>query len=356
LFTGVQKAIAWFLDGLTEAAADLMDRVGKRTPIRLVSLGKGAYAIEQPDGKRERAQLKLAHVGDKSQLLPPEAAKQLSDRDVDLVMPSDELLVRTLDPLPAESRQYLDGIVRHQLDRFVPWRADNVLYSYDITPVSPEDDRLVVHVAATARTLHKPLIEAANAVGPRKLRLFYPAAGRTGVDIAIAVENGGSETAYARQLRTGIIAGVAALILLTVGAFGYLIYDWQNATDALAAADQSEADLRKQMGGRGPQETVANRDLRAILDSKKAQPPTVLALDELASALPDDTWLNELQIAEGQMRVSGTSQSVAELVPAVQEKPIFADATFFSPTTRLTNGEGDRFHLQVRLVPPKAEK
>ena len=157
-------------------------------------------------------------------------------------------------------------------------------------------------------------------------------------------------------MRTGIVGGLAALFLLTAGGFGYLIYALQQATDALAAAEQSEATLRKQLGGRGPQETAADRDLRAILDRKKALPATVVALDELSSALPDDTWLSELQIAEGQMRVSGTSQSVADLVPAVQEKSIFADATFFSPTTRLTNGEGDRFHLQVRLVPPKAEK
>jgi general secretion pathway protein L len=213
---------------------------------------------------------------------------------------------------------------------------------------------LLVHVAATARTLHTAIIEAANAAGPRRFRLLYPAAGQRGGDIAIGVDNGRNETAEARKLRTGILAGLAALFVLTIGAFGYLVYAWQGATDALAAAEQTEADLRKQMGGRGPQETAANRDLRAILERKKAQPPTVLALDELSAALPDDTWLTELQITEGQMRVSGTSQSVADLVPAVQEKPIFADATFFSPTTRLTNGAGDRFHLQMRLVPLKA--
>ena len=235
MFEDIKKTIAWFLDGLAEAIADLMDQVSKRTPIRLVSVGKSTYAIEQPDGKRERVQLKLAQVGNKSQLLPPEAAKQLSDRDVDLVMPTDELLVRTLDPLPGESRQYLEGIVRHQLERFVPWRADNVLYTYEINPAGTGDDRLLVRVAATARTLHAPLIDAANAAGPRKLRLVYPAAGHGGSDIAIAVDNEKSETAQTRQLRIGIVAGLAALILLTIGAFGYLLYDWQNATDALAA-------------------------------------------------------------------------------------------------------------------------
>ena len=54
MFAGVQKTIAWFLDGIAEAIADLMDQVSKRTPIRLVSVGKSTYAIEQPDGKRER--------------------------------------------------------------------------------------------------------------------------------------------------------------------------------------------------------------------------------------------------------------------------------------------------------------
>jgi general secretion pathway protein L len=354
LLNSVKQAIAWFIDGLAEAAAGLMDRVSKRTPVRLIDVGGGAYAIEQADGKRDRARLKIVQKGDDSQLQPPEAAKQLSERDVDLVMPPDELLIRTLDPLPAESRQYVDGIVRHQLERFVPWRSDNVLYSYEIAPVSAEDERLVVRVAATARTLHAPLMAAVGALGPRKLRLLYRGAGQAGGDIAIPLERGDSASAQLRQLRNAVMGTVAALLLLSAAAFGYLAYSWNDATSALEVADKTDADLRKQMGGRGAQETPATRDLRAILARKQAQPLAVMALESLSKALPDDTWLTELQIADGQLRVSGTSQSVAELVPSVQKSPIFADATFFSPTTRLANNEGDRFHLQVRLVRPGA--
>lgn len=354
MFASVQNALAWFVNGLAEAVSDLLDRFNKRAAVRLVDVGGGAYAIEQNDGQRERTRLKISQKGDVNQFQPLDAAKQFSDRDLDLVLPADELLVRTLDPLPAESRQYVDGIVRHQLERFVPWRADNVLYSYEVTPVSLDDDRLLVRVAATARSLHAPLIEAAAGLGPRRLRLLYRGAGQAGGDVAIKLDNGAAAASQMRQLRLGIVAALAAFIVLGVATFGYLFYSWQEASDALEVAAKSEADLRKQIGGRGAQETPASRDLRAILARKKAQPPIVMAIEQLSTTLPDDTWLTELQIAEGQVRISGTSQSVADLVPAVQNSSIFADATFFSPTTRLAEGEGDRFHLQMRLVQPEA--
>ncbi len=354
MFASVQNAIAWFLDGLTETVADLVDRLNRRVPISLVQLGHDGYALEQADGRRAPGQLTLVQDGAGPRLQPQQVAGQLADRDVDVVLTSDELLVRTLDPLPAESRQYLDGIVRHQLERFVPWRLDNVLYSYEAGPVGDNDDRLLVRVAATARSLHAPLIAAVNALGPRRLRLLFRGAGQAGGDIAIGLDNGTRAGTQLRRLRLGVIGGLAALVFLSVAGFGYLAYAWQAATDALAVADKTEADLRKQMGGRGPQETPASRDLRAILERKKAQPLTVLAIEALSNALPDDTWLTELQITDGQLRVSGVSGSVADLVPDVQNSEIFADATFFSPTTRLTNGAGDRFHLQIRLVAPGA--
>jgi general secretion pathway protein L len=184
--------------------------------------------------------------------------------------------------------------------------------------------------------------------------MLYRGAGRNGDDIAIAVDDGAAGVTQMRRMRSGVLAGLAALVLLSVAGFTYLIWSWQDATDALAVAETSEANLRKQLGARGGPDTPASRDLRAILSRKQAQPPVVLTLDALSSALPDDTWLTDLQLADGQLRVTGTSQSVADLVPAVQNSPVFADATFFSPTTRLANNEGDRFHLQMRLVPPKA--
>jgi general secretion pathway protein L len=343
--------MAWFLDGLAEAVTGITDRLQKRVPMRLVEQGGGVYALQRPDGGLDPAPIRVAEADGKPALQPPEAAQKLAGADVDIVLPSDELLIRTLDPLPAESRQYLDGIVRHQLERLVPWRADNVLYSFQAAPASDGDGRLIVKVAATARSLHAPLFAAVGALNPRKLRVLYPGAAEGGGDIAIPLDRGGASNGNGQRLRYGIVGALAALLLISAAGFGYLAYSWQQVSDALAAAETSDAALRKQLGGRGPQETAASRDLRAILERKKAQPLMVLAIDALSNALPDNTWLTELQVVDGLVRISGVSQSVADLVPSIQDAPIFADSTFFSPTTRLTNGQGDSFHLQMRLVP-----
>ena len=350
MLNSVKQAILWFLDGLAEAVTEITDRLHRRAPVLLLDQGGGVYALQQQDGTREAAPIRIAEADGKPALQPPEAAQKLAGADVDVILPNDELLIRTLDPLPAESRQYLDGIVRHQLERLVPWRAENVLYSYQAAPASDGDGRLIVKVAATARSLHAPLLAAVSALSPRKLRILYRGAADGGGDIAIPLDRGAASNGDARRLRYGIAGALVALLLISAAAFGYLIYSWQQTSDALAAAETSEAALRKQLGGRGPQETAASRDLRAILERKKAQPLTVLAIEALSGALPDDTWLTELQVVDGLVRISGVSQSVADLVPDIQSAPIFADSTFFSPTTRLTNGQGDNFHLQMRLV------
>ena len=350
MLTGVRQAWNWFIDGLAEAVTAVLDLMQRRAPVRLFETGPATVTFESANGTRDPNPAAIVSGPSGPTFGPHPLAQKIADGDVDIVMSTDELLIRTLDPLPAESRQYLDGIVRHQIERLVPWRADNVLYTYDVTAGSGGDSRLIVRVAATARSLHASLLSAVVSLKPRRVRLLFRDA-IDGRDIAIPLATvAGREGS--RHTRYAIVGALAAILIVAVGGFVWLAYSWQQASDALAAAEASEATLRRQLTGRGPQETAATRDLRAILNRRKAEPYTVLAIEALSSALPDDTWLTELQVTDGQVRVSGVSQSVADLVPAVQGQPIFADATFFSPTTRLANGSGDSFHLQMRLVPP----
>lgn len=326
------------------------DRSHGRTPMRVVA-ADGGYAIVQPGGSGEPTRLSLEEAGGAARFVPTQAAAVLKGQEVDLVLPAGELLVRTLDPLPADSRTYLDGIVRHQLERLVPWRSDDVIYSYQAAPVGPRDDRLVVTISATARSLHAGLIGALSALAPRKLQLLYPEVPQIGGDVAIRIDDNSAETARLRRLRVGVIGAFAALLIVSAAGFGYLGYTWQQATAAVADADDAIADLRKRLAARGSQEPAAERDHAAILARKLQTPVSVLAVDALATVLPDDTWLTELRVADGHVRITGVSHNVAGLVPLIEGNSAFADATFFAPTTRLPDNQGDRFYLDARLVP-----
>jgi general secretion pathway protein L len=345
MFDSFGRALAWWLDGIVDAFLLLGARLGGRKRLRLVPSGQG-WAIE---GRSRRSELRLADAEGGPRLEPAATRRELAGRPVDVLLSPDAALVRHLDPLPAESRQYLDGIVRHQLERLVPWRADNILYTYNVVPAAHGDNRLVVTVAATARNLHAPLYAAIAAHKPRRVRVLYRDVDKIG-DVAIPLDLDGTRGVRTQRLRYGVMSGLAALLAIALGGFTWFFVTNGQASAALESTQVEIADLRKKLAERGPQGSAGDREAQTILERKRAMPPAVLALDKLSQALPDDTWLTELHVNnEGQIRITGISQNVADLVPQIDGAAIFSDAIFFSPTTRLQAGEGDRFHLQMKL-------
>jgi general secretion pathway protein L len=343
------RAVAWFIDGLVEAVAAVEETLRRRGRLSLVHVEDG-YAVEHQDGRREPTRLRLEAENGTTRLAPEAPALALRGHDVDIVLPSDELLVRSLDPLPAESRPYLDGIVRHQLERLAPWRSDDVLSTYRAAPLAPGDSRLAVTIAATARSLHNRLIVALRALGPRELRLVYRDGTQTDSEFIIPVNGDTAAHTRHRRIRVAVLGVLAAVALAGVLASVWIGWRLQQTETALAEIEQAVAERRKALVAAGQQRPTVGRDAEALLTQRKNEPFSVLAIEALSQALPDDTWLSEVRIAEGRIRLIGVSHSVAELVPQIQASKAFAEATFFAPTTRLPEGEGDRFHLEARLL------
>ncbi len=355
MFKSIREALAWFIGGLVDAWAAAEDGLRRRKRLRLVRDGE-RFVIEHADGRRDSDALQFEHRDGALHLAPAKAAAVLKDHDVDLVLPADELLVRTLDPLPAESRPYLDGIVRHQLDRLAPWRSDDVLHAYQVATTGQGDNRLIVTIAATARSIHARLLDAVRAVGPRELHLLYRDDQFAGGELAIPVSGGSVALARQVRLQRNVVLALAVLLLVCIGSSALLAAAWQRAEDALAAVDEAVAQQRRNLAALGGQRPAAGRELDAILARRRDTPYAVLAIEGLSAALPDDTFLTELRIGEGRVRMIGVSHNVAGLVPLIESSPGFAEATFFAPTSRLPDGRGDRFHIETKLVKAKGDK
>jgi len=351
LINTVRRAINWLVEGLMQVWVEVEDRLRPRQRLLLVRTADG-YALQHQDGQAAVERLQL---GGPAAEIPPQAAALIKDSDLDLVLPAEELLVRPLDPLPAQSKPYLDGIVRHQLERLTPWRASDVLYSYSAVPAGPEDSRLVVTIAATARSLQRQRLEQLSALQPRNVRLVFPAA-LAGEDVAIDVAGDGGWIPRAQRMRRAIGWSAAALATASVLAIVLLTLAWQRTESTLEAVEREVADLRAKLAATGPLVSRGDRDVEAVLNRRLNTPFAVLALNSLAESLPEDTWLTEFRVAEGHVRMTGVSRSVSRLVPLLEASPAFAEATFFAPTTRLPNGRGDRFHLDAKVVPPGARK
>jgi general secretion pathway protein L len=348
VFSAVRQGLTWFIDGLADAWTGLASALWRRSRVALVPTADG-YAIETPDNRQGSELLQIEDADGGFRFAPSALAATLKNADVDIVPPPDEILIRTLDPLPGESRQYLDSIVRHQLERLTPWRTEDVLHAFRIAADERSSDRVVVTIFATSRSFNARILGALQALSPREVRLRFQDA--LGEEIAIPVDRGEAAAARSAGLRRRTIAAVSALTLAIVAGTAWLGWTLYRTEQELAAVTRAVAQQRRELMATRGTAPVSASDLKVIVDRRGSTPFLVLSLEALSAALPDDTWLSELRIAEGRVRMTGVSQNVPTLVPLIEASTAFSEATFFAPTTRLPNGEGDRFHLEARLMP-----
>ena len=120
----------------------------------------------------------------------------------------------------------------------------------------------------------------------------------------------------------------------------------------LDGLDQAIAERRAIMKRSGMSGGAHSHDFEA---RKRSAPVVVDVLDKLSSVLPDNTYLTDLSLEAGQLRISGISADAAGLVPLLEGSGYFKNASFYAPTTRLA-GTTDRFSIEALVVPRRGRR
>src|SRR5205085_12543753 len=92
-----------------------------------------------------------------------DAATMLKASRAELVLQSDRFVIRPLE-LPHRATEFLDGIVRGQIDRLTPWSASDAAFGW-APPRMVGPERISVTVAATAQALVRPYLRALTEIG-----------------------------------------------------------------------------------------------------------------------------------------------------------------------------------------------
>src|SRR5262249_26113376 len=130
---------------------------------------------------------------------------------------------------------------------------------------------------------------------------------------------------------------------------GWTTYERWSLSSDIAALDQAIADRRALIKrSLNASDAAQSRGPEA---KKRFTPATVIVLDQLASILPDGTYLTDLTLEGGRLRISGVSSNAVELVPLLEKSGHFRNASFYAPTTRLSGSTSDRFSIEATLAP-----
>jgi general secretion pathway protein L len=247
--------------------------------------------------------------------------------------------------VPAAAGGMLEPILCNQIERLAPWPADKAVFAYEVAATA-DGGTLDVALAVAGRSVVEGLVTELDNFGlaPGVVDYGTDASGEPRMNLL--GERADENRRSGRQLLSSV--GFLCLASLLAAAFG--IAGLVHQTRERAALEPRLEELRSRSAAELPNQARLRR--QAWLAAEKlAQPSMAIMLEALSRALPDDAWLNRLEVEQGVVRMAGHAANAAKLVGQIQASGHFADVQFSAPTT-LTEGEShESFTITARIVP-----
>ena len=339
-----------WIAAVTAAVHTIMARVMPQRRITLVEGEAGHFTAHMISsaGKGPALAPFACELGQGGPPPAPSAEWQAALRGsrIEIALRPEHVLFRDVD-FPKQAADFLDGMVRAQIDRLTPWVASEALFG-TTAPVPIANERIALTLAATSRQKIQPLLAfaancgAASIAGHVEAPDAAPGAAPVKLfDRSLSGPAGGARD-VARLLRISLLgAGLAAAASLLISA--YLGSEY--------AAEQQE--LQQKISQRRAALRINRADGAETLLAKRKQssPSSVMVLEAISRVLPDTTYVTELHVEGDKMQVVGLTQDAPSLIKLIEQSPQFTRATFFAPTTRSQNEPGERFHIEAHITP-----
>jgi general secretion pathway protein L len=337
-----------WIDAVARSVSAMFDRFESARRILMIEDNAGGFTLQLAKAARNetlaphRVQVTEGVVAP----LPREWMAAFRDSRVDLVLRPSRFLFRPLD-LPKRAAEFLDGIVRAQIDRLTPWNAADAVFHWT-HPVEVAGERVTMTVVATARAVVAPLVESVADLGAAIVEVSTDAPELDGARVKVFTRRSGGQVEFKRVrallLAAFVLTGIAAAV--SAGAAGFVAGHYD---------DQKRQIQRKIMEHRAAiragQTATGNTALELLEKRKHTSPSSVMVVEALSALLPDHTYATELRIEGEKLQVIGITRDAPSLIQALEQSPHFSRATFFAPTTRAPNEPGERFHIEAQIRP-----
>lgn len=324
------------------------DRVVSPRIVRLVEADDGEFAVEAA-GKAENLPARIAFAD--GALSGANLPALLRGSRVEIVLQPKRFLVRPLE-LPARAADFLEGIVRAQIDRLTPWSAGEAVFGCS-APAAAGGDAITTMIAATTRKLAMNYVAAVSAFHPAAVAVCTDVSERDAGRVKVFEQKARGHLDAARLARVLSVAlgAVAVTAVLSVAVASFLADRIGAQEEELARQISTRrAAIRAGADGR-------DRAPLAVLERRKYQTPaSVIVLDALTQALPDHTYVTEMHLTGNKLQIAGITRDAPSLISLIEQSRHFTRATFYAPTTRAPSDPGERFHIEARVEPKNTAK
>lgn len=279
----------------------------------------------------------------------PQKVRDLASRasEVVLCLPRDKVLIKTLH-LPLATAENLREVLGFEMDRQTPFRVEQVYYDYHIASADLKNKRLDIVMVVTPRGLLDELLEKLRATELQPHRVTVC---RNGEQIPCAVNllpvsRRQQKSAATRTLNLALSVLTAVLLFSAVALpllnKHFATRNLESRIDVASGAAEVARRLRIEVDH-------LNTSTRFLAEKKKSTPLALEIISELTRILPDDTWVNRLDLKDHEVQIQGQSLAAAALIPLIESSPMLSNARFRSPVTKIPRAEEELFHLSAEF-------
>src|SRR5580658_8981736 len=160
LFQAIGAILQAWTGSVAAAVIAGLDRVVSPRVVRLIEDERGGFAVEA-----DKSGNVPSHIGFADGTLSgPDLAPRLRGSRVEIVLQAKRFVFRPLE-LPARAADFLDGIVRAQIDRLTPWNASEAVFGF-CAPAASGTESITTMIAATTRKVAMTYVQAVSGFHP----------------------------------------------------------------------------------------------------------------------------------------------------------------------------------------------
>ena len=344
----IGESFSRWIDSVAENVHSLIDRwCGVQRQVQLIEQEQDTFTLHAlgpaKDASLPDQRIRIAQ-GAIAETLSADWLETFRGSRAELVLRPNRFMFRPLE-LPKRAAEFLDGIVRAQIDRLTPWTVGEAVYSWT-PPIEAGNERIQLTVAATARAQVTPYVKALAALGATAIVVSTvpqeAASGAAPLKVFEQQSLGAFEITRIRRILMLVLAAAAAMAVISIGVSSI-------AADSL---DTEQQDLTRQISKRRAAMRQDGGNAQRMLERRKqTTAASVIILEALSKLLPDHTFVTELRVEGGKVQVTGLTRDAPSLIRLIEQSPHFERATFFAPTTQSPGEPGERFHIEARIKP-----
>lgn len=325
-------------------------RAGVATP---VSLADGKWVTHTLSRGRLMVSRDLTPAGAKPAAMP------LRGANLWVLLGPAEAVVRSAE-LPLAAEEALDEAIGFELDRLTPLSPGKAWFGYRIVGRDESEKRLQLRLAVAPRDLVETRVADLRSAGAHVLGvgLLEEYAGEPQSLNVMPHDQRDRPARGTEALATRALWALATC--LAVVALAYPVWLKRESVIALLPrVDKAKAAADVSSRVAGDIEALAKQH-NFLLAKKHAQTPMAELVEALSKELPDNTWVQQLDVKPSaknrEVQIAGETGSSSALVEVLERSGFFANATFKSPLTKGATPNTERYllaaELKLRDLPP----